>query len=214
MEHLTFDFCKHASVPRFYGDSMHWILSFYTKAFLIFQKKIYCYLIKYSNFSWLASDWSDCLPPCGMGIRKRTVYCVQQTNNQTINVPDKFCMNYTKPVRLEILNYREGQLSFHRKSHYFNENHFYSTKIGIYLMKIRFVPVNNWNFNSKISSHNKIKLFGWRSAFFQLKTYILMTIKTLSLPKSRAPRTFVAIGRQVGGADARLLAVKALKGEV
>ena len=187
MEHLTFDFCKHASVPRFYGDSMHWILSFYTKAFLIFQKKIYCYLIKYSNFSWLASDWSDCLPPCGMGIRKRTVYCVQQTNNQTINVPDKFCMNYTKPVRLEILNYREGQLSFHRKSHYFN---------------------------SKISSHNKIKLFGWRSAFFQLKTYILMTIKTLSLPKSRAPRTFVAIGRQVGGADARLLAVKALKGEV
>ncbi|PAV67769.1 hypothetical protein WR25_04264 [Diploscapter pachys] len=47
--------------------------------------------------SWLASDWSDCLPQCGIGIRKRTVYCVQQTNNQTINVPDKFCVNYTKP---------------------------------------------------------------------------------------------------------------------
>ena len=214
MEHLTFDFCKHASVPRFYGDSMHWILSFYTKAFLIFQKKIYCYLIKYSNFSWLASDWSDCLPPCGMGIRKRTVYCVQQTNNQTINVPDKFCMNYTKPVRLEILNYREGQLRSIENLTILTRTTFIARKLVYIWWKFALFLWIIEILTRRSVLTIKLNYFDEDQFFFQLKTYILMTIKTLSLPKSRAPRTFVAIGRQVGGADARLLAVKALKGEV
>uniref|UniRef100_A0A158P8F4 Papilin n=1 Tax=Angiostrongylus cantonensis TaxID=6313 RepID=A0A158P8F4_ANGCA len=47
---------------------------------------------------WLASDWSECMPTCGRGRRTRSVYCVHHTANQTLNVPEKYCTNQTKPV--------------------------------------------------------------------------------------------------------------------
>lgn len=50
------------------------------------------------NSGWLASDWSECVPICGGGRRTRSVYCVHHAVNQTLNVPEKYCENQTKPV--------------------------------------------------------------------------------------------------------------------
>ncbi|EPB76875.1 hypothetical protein ANCCEY_04001 [Ancylostoma ceylanicum] len=51
------------------------------------------------NSGWLASDWSECVPICGGGRRTRSVYCVHHAVNQTLNVPEKYCENQTKPGR-------------------------------------------------------------------------------------------------------------------
>ncbi|EYC10688.1 hypothetical protein Y032_0054g2496 [Ancylostoma ceylanicum] len=53
------------------------------------------------NSGWLASDWSECVPICGGGRRTRSVYCVHHAVNQTLNVPEKYCENQTKPVSEE-----------------------------------------------------------------------------------------------------------------
>ncbi|VDL72775.1 unnamed protein product [Nippostrongylus brasiliensis] len=50
---------------------------------------------------WLASDWSECVPICGEGRRQRSVYCVHRTSDQTLNVPEKYCENQTKPASEE-----------------------------------------------------------------------------------------------------------------
>uniref|UniRef100_A0AAF3EJ61 Uncharacterized protein n=1 Tax=Mesorhabditis belari TaxID=2138241 RepID=A0AAF3EJ61_9BILA len=50
---------------------------------------------------WLASDWSECVPTCGSGLRQRTVYCVQQQENHSINVLDKYCLAEKKPPSSE-----------------------------------------------------------------------------------------------------------------
>ncbi|KJH45263.1 thrombospondin type 1 domain protein [Dictyocaulus viviparus] len=51
---------------------------------------------------WLTSDWSECLPICGRGRRTRSVYCVHQALNETLNVPEMYCVNQTKPNSEEL----------------------------------------------------------------------------------------------------------------
>lgn len=46
----------------------------------------------------MAADWTECVPHCGEGTRKREVYCVQTAHNVTVHVPDTFCENGTRPV--------------------------------------------------------------------------------------------------------------------
>ncbi|CAD6184832.1 unnamed protein product [Caenorhabditis auriculariae] len=50
---------------------------------------------------WMPSDWSECLPHCGPGTRKRHVFCVQSSNNFTVHVPDSFCSDFKKPTSEE-----------------------------------------------------------------------------------------------------------------
>ncbi|CAI5438462.1 unnamed protein product [Caenorhabditis angaria] len=46
---------------------------------------------------WMTADWTECVPFCGQGTRRREVYCVQNSQNITVHVPDSFCENYTRP---------------------------------------------------------------------------------------------------------------------
>uniref|UniRef100_A0A8R1E1V1 Ig-like domain-containing protein n=1 Tax=Caenorhabditis japonica TaxID=281687 RepID=A0A8R1E1V1_CAEJA len=47
---------------------------------------------------WMAADWTECVPHCGPGIRRRDVYCVQSAHNVTVHVADTFCENNTRPA--------------------------------------------------------------------------------------------------------------------
>ncbi|CAB3407863.1 unnamed protein product [Caenorhabditis bovis] len=50
---------------------------------------------------WMTADWTECVPFCGAGNRRREVYCVQTSQNVTVHVPDAFCENSTRPASEE-----------------------------------------------------------------------------------------------------------------
>lgn len=54
------------------------------------------------DYRWMAADWSECVPYCGPGTRRREVYCVQTAHNVTVHVPDTFCENGTRPVSFTV----------------------------------------------------------------------------------------------------------------